>query len=604
MLQTLRALADGGLIRPLDYHFAAVLGELGEGSAAVLLGAALASAALGRGDVCLELRGLAGRPLGDTDLEAPTLATWTAALGASPRVGAGDRPTPLVLDAAGRLYLGRYHAFETALADWVRRRAAMPSPAVAPESLARELDRLFPPSGDGEPDHQREAAVVALLHPFCVVSGGPGTGKTSTVIRILALLLRLLGPLRIALAAPTGKAAARLGEALRARRDGLGLEVELAPLIPDQVVTLHRLLGLRGDGGRPRHHADNPLHCDLLVVDEASMVDLPLMARLVQALRPQARLILLGDRDQLASVEAGSVLGDICTGAGSGFTPAQGRLLQQVCGAAPGVDPEAPPLADTLCLLRHSYRFPAGSGIGRLAGAVNAGEGEAALACLHGAQGEDLAGWPLAREPDLGPLVALAAEAYADYPRAQDPAAALRAFNRFRVLCALREGPYGVRALNRHIRAELARRGLLDPQRDFYPGCPLMITRNDYGLRLFNGDVGLVWPDPAADGALRAFFPSPEGELRAHTLSRLPAHETVLAMTVHKSQGSEFQRVLLLLPPDPSPVVTRELVYTGLTRAMQRVELAASDQALVRALGQRNRRASGLRERLWGAPVP
>lgn len=610
MLRRLRELAAAGLIRQLDYQLAVVLGELGEQREGVLLAAALVSHGLGRGDVCVDLAAAAATPLfageqassGVPPLIAPDLEPWLAELRDSGFVSDGTVPAPLVLDRRRRLYLGRYHGFEQRLAGWINGRATAPVDAVDRKALERELDRLFPPRpSSGGVDYQRVAAAIAAVHGFCVVSGGPGTGKTTTVTRILALLLRLLGPLRIALAAPTGKAAARLGESLRERKPQLDLEPELLALIPDEVVTLHRLLGMRGDGSRPRYHREEPLHCDLLVVDEASMVDLPLMTRLVDALRDGARLILLGDKDQLASVEAGSVLGDICdSGSEHAYSGRQQALLQGLCGCATRTAAAAPPMADAIALLRHSYRFHAGSGIGELARAVNAGRAEAAVACLSDHRFTDLIWRAAGGAGELAALVSSAADAYAEYLQHSEVADALDAFGRFRLLCALREGPFGIKGLNRMLETELARRGLIDPRRPFYPGRPLMITRNDYSLKLFNGDVGLVWAERRAGGALRAIFPRPDGTLRGHGVARLPPHETVYAMTVHKAQGSEYRRVVLLLPPDPSPVVTRELLYTGLTRAMEQVTLAATEAAVRRALGQRSRRRSGLRERLWG----
>lgn len=617
MLKRLRKLAESGLIRPLDHQLAAVLADAGEGDESVLLGAALVSHLLSSGDVCVDLAAVAGKPLFDTEqggsgvkpLVAPELAPWLDALKGSAFVGDGSEPAPLVLDGA-RLYLGRYHAFEQHLADWIKERVESESgdagisaqSDAAFDELKSELNRLFPPQPDNRPDDQRAAAVVAVLRRFCVISGGPGTGKTTTVTRILALLLRLLGPLRIALAAPTGKAAARLSESLRERKPELDLPPELAQRIPNEVVTLHRLLGLGGEGSRPRYHAENPLHCDLLVVDEASMVDLSLMSRLMAALPSHARLILLGDKDQLASVEAGSVLGDICgTGSDHAYGAAQSALLERLCSGAKTGDAAGPAMADGIALLRHSYRFDAHSGIGKLARAVNDNDERGVFASLSDEGFSDLAWMDFDRGGSIDAAVGLAADAYADYIGEQDVAAALAAFGRFRLLCAVRKGRYGVKTLNLSIEKELGRRGLIKPDTPFYANRPLMITRNDYGLKLFNGDVGLVRHDPAADGALRAFFQLPDGSLRGHAVSRLPAHDTVFAMTVHKSQGSEFDQVLLMLPREQTAVATRELLYTGITRGKRKVTVAATEEALKRAIGQRNLRASGLREALWSA---
>ncbi len=627
ILKQLGELAAAGLLRQLDLQLAAVLADAGEEDERVLLAAALASWALGQGDICVDLGRAAGRPLFDSDRPnlaqtlqvAPALQDWTGALAASRFVACDGGDAPLVL-AGQRLYLGRYHRYEADLGAWIRHRAAQRT-ALDPDLLKAELDRLFPKtstppttaprtpgeegtgrggSSEGPVDYQRLAAAVAALHPFCVISGGPGTGKTTTAARILALLLRVLGPLRIALAAPTGKAAARLGESLRDLKARLDLPPELAERIPEQVLTLHRLLGLRGDLAQPAFHRDNPLHCDLLVVDEASMVDLPLMARVVDALSDGARLMLLGDRDQLASVEAGSVLGDICdTGGEHRYGPVQAQRLATLCGypQGPAAAP-VPPMADAIALLRRSYRFDDQKGIGRLARQINGGDWAGALETL-GAGLDELQWQPGLGSVALARLLREAADGYTEYLALDDPGQALDAFNRQRILCALRAGPQGVVALNRGVEEELSRRGLLRPDAVFYPGRPVLVTRNDYGLKLFNGDVGLVLPDPAAGGALRAFFRQPDGALRSLAPGRLPEHETVFAMTVHKSQGSEFDRVLLVLPEEPGPVLTRELLYTGITRARNRVRLAATEAVLRWTIERRSQRVSGLRDRIW-----
>ncbi len=605
MIRRLKELTAAGLLRQLDFQLAAVLADSGEADETVLLAAALTSHRLGQGDVCVDLAAAAGQALFDSDknadietLTAPPLEPWLAALRTSGLVAGDGADAPLVLDGT-RLYLGRYHRFEADLGSWMVRRAAL-IPQVDDAELKAELDRLFPAPTDGAVDYQRVAAAIAALHPFCVISGGPGTGKTTTVARVLALLLRLFGPLRIALAAPTGKAAARLSDSLRDLKAALDLSPELMDRIPEQVVTLHRLLGLRGDRQQAAFHRDNPLHCDLLVVDEASMVDLPLMARLVDALGDEARLILLGDKDQLASVEAGSVLGDICdSGREHGYGPTQAARLAGLCGYRP-LDEEADPapMADAIALLRRSYRFDDRRGIGRLARQVNGGDREGVLETLRGGS-EELDWQADLRAAAMNRLVREAADAYADYLAIDDPQRALQAFGRLRILCAIRSGPQGVQALNRALEDELSRRGLIHQGGVFYAGRPIMVTRNDYGLRLFNGDVGLLLPDERADGALRAFFQMPDGELRSFAPSRLPEHETVYAMTVHKSQGSEFDRVVLVLPVEPTPVLTRELLYTGITRARHRVRLAATADALKTAIERRSQRASGLRDRIW-----
>jgi exodeoxyribonuclease V alpha subunit len=516
--------------------------------------------------------------------------------------------------------------------------------------LAAGLKRLFGPADPAAPDWQRIAAAIAVLKPLCVISGGPGTGKTHTVTAILALLLeqaRAAGAPepRIALAAPTGKAAARLTESIRRARERPEIDAALAAAIPDQGQTLHRLLGYRPGRARPRHHAGDPLHIDLLVVDEASMVDLPLMARLLDALPGEARLILLGDRDQLASVQSGMVLGDLC---GRGREPRYSDELRAALAAVscplPATDrqgaagatqldlfdppPAAPTnggtgLGDSIALLRRSWRFDPASGIGALAAAVNAGDAHAARLVLESGRGDlrhlvlDEAGLRRFLAAELVPR-------FRDCLAASDPSAVLEAFNGFRLLCAVRDGPFGVDGINRLMEALLERDGVIRRDgRRYYAGRPLMITSNDYGLGLYNGDIGVVLAARSAELAvhapvgdagtgLRAWFESERDDavrvgqrgdegprLRAIVPGRLSAAETVFAMTVHKSQGSEFGDVILVLPPYASRALTRELVYTGITRARRTVTLIAPVERLVDAASQPVERASGLYEALW-----
>jgi exodeoxyribonuclease V alpha subunit len=376
---------------------------------------------------------------------------------------------------------------------------------------------------------------------------------------------------------------------------------EILSRIPEEARTIHRLLGWGFDGGF-RHNAENPLPLDCLVVDEASMIDLPLMARLLEALPERARLVLLGDRDQLASVEAGNVLGDI-TGHGREirYTPEQVAFLERI-GAAPEgrlpVGGQPPSAADAVGLLRVSYRFRADSGIGALSQAVNAGQGEAALGLLTGGRRDDIA-WLEAPPDALHPAcVDWAVERYADYLRQAGVAEALRSFERARVLAALHRGPFGVDELNRRIAARLQAQGLIQGGEE-YQGKPVMVTSNDYEVGLFNGDIGLLWRDP--DRVLRAYFLLAEGQVRRVSVRQLPEHACAYALTVHKSQGSEFDEILLVLPSERSPVVTRELVYTGITRARHKVVIQGSRATFLEGCRGRVQRSSALAEKLgWG----
>lgn len=574
----------------IDRHFAAFVCRLaGAATGGELHRAALlVSQAVGQGDVCV-------------DLSAAGPEQWWQNLAEFPVVGRPGDYTPLVLDEAGLLYLYRYWRYERDLAEAILAKAGETVP-LDEGRLQEGIARLFPACPD-EVDWQLVAAVSAVKGRFAVVSGGPGTGKTSTVVKILALLLEQAAgdSCAIALAAPTGKAAVRLQASIRGARERLDVSEEIRERIPADVVTLHRLLGAGGGSGRFRHHRDNLLPHDVVVVDEASMVALPLMARLVAALKPDCRLILLGDRDQLASVEAGAVLGDICdTGRSHLFSPAFGALVQRVAGMElPSVAGER--LADSLVILRKSYRFAPDSAIAQASRLISAGDGEGSLAAIREDNSASLVWRDAPTPPQLAEALApLALEGFTPYLRASSPLEALALFDRFRILSAVRQGPYGVEEVNRTVEGVLARAGLIDPQERWYRGRPIMVTANDYQLRLFNGDIGIIVP--GRDGSAQVAFPSPDGGVRLLSPLRLPPHETVFAMTVHKSQGSEFDRVLLLMPYADMEICTRELVYTGMTRARTSVDFWGDSNAFVAAVSRRIERASGLRKALWGRP--
>ena len=489
--------------------------------------------------------------------------------------------TPLILDDAGRLYLRRYHAYETQTAAAIRQRLAQ-QPACDEAKLADGLRKFFPLDSSSD---QARAARTAVERAFCVITGGPGTGKTHTIAVVLALLhaqFPLEHPPRIALAAPTGKAAARMKESIQRMVETNPAFAGLGTFLPREATTIHRLLGVIPNSPDFRHTADHPLPVDVVILDEASMTDLALMAKLVSALPASARLILLGDRDQLAAVEAGNVLGDLC-----------GRGLQPLPAAA---------IAEHIVALRKNYRFGDGSGIHRISQLVNAGDDTGALAAFA-EPSADFTATPLPPADRLrAALRSRGIPEFRDLLADREPAAALARLNDFRLLCALRTGPFGVVQVNTLLESLLDEAGLIDARQAHYEGRPIIVTRNDYQLGLFNGDTGILLPDPAhPGGGLRAWFPDEAGGVRSFNPGRLPAHETVFAMTVHKSQGSEFKRVLFLLPDRLAPVLTRELIYTGLTRARNHVELWYEDSTLRDAIRQQVDRTSGLRDALWAA---
>ncbi|MFC5715616.1 exodeoxyribonuclease V subunit alpha [Pseudomonas sp. GCM10022188] len=659
-----------GWLRALDRALVAFFAELDDASPPlVLLAGALASHQLGHGHVCLDLTATLASP--DFALSLPPegedgaratllpsqvlagihLADWLAALRGSRLVcadGAGEE-APLVLRGE-RLYLRRYWNYERSVAAILGARLG-DAPAL-PDDLPARLARLFPEplqvDGERQTDWQKLACALAARGSFGLVTGGPGTGKTTTVVRLLALLqepaLAAGQPLRIHLAAPTGKAAARLTESIGAQVASLPVDDAVRAQIPSEVTTLHRLLGSLPDSRHFRHHAGNPLPLDVLVVDEASMIDLEMMACLLDALPRHARLVLLGDKDQLASVEAGALLGDLCRDAEGGFyAPEICAWLEEVGGerlADPALrvgEATCRPLAQRTVMLRHSRRFGSASGIGRLARAVNARTPELAREIL--AEGNpDLHLLSLRGEQDTGlesllleGLPARGAEPQSGRPQGYvhylnvlhdsrptgDCAAdwtqwaqrVLQAFDEFQLLCAVRKGPWGVEGLNPRIASALHRRGLLEGEYGWYEGRPVLVTRNDYSLGLMNGDIGIALrlPEPGArEGeeartVLRVVFPRNDGSggLRHILPSRLNAVETVFAMTVHKSQGSEFAHTALILPDTLNPVLTKELVYTGITRARQWFSLIESRTGVFdEAVRRQVERRSGLMEAL------
>jgi exodeoxyribonuclease V alpha subunit len=575
------ALVEAGWLSPLDAHFARTMARLaGSRDPLVVLAAAVASRAPAHGHVCAELPRLGPILDGDDqplDLQWPELQGWLEALRPSGLLSTPERPAPLVLDEGGNLYLWRYWDYQRRLISALHARSG-PADQVDESLLAIGLDKLFRQAEPG--DLQRAAAEMAVRRKLAVISGGPGTGKTTTVVKLMALVEEQLAePARILLVAPTGKAAARMQESVQSQLAQLEApRVVKAVLEEVEATTIHRRLGWRpSTPTRFKHGPDNPLQADLVIVDEASMVDLALMTKLVEAVRPQARLVMLGDRDQLASVEAGAILGDIC--------------------AAPQ-DTEQD-LAGSIVHLRRSWRFDETSGIGNLARSVNAGDAQAALDLLDGDEHPSVRRIPASEgsrpEALLGDRLI---DGYRQLAQTRDPNQALAALGAFRVLCAHRKGRFGMEALNRLAREQLARAGLVEGYGDWFHGRPVIVTRNDYGLGLFNGDTGVALMDE--DGRLRVWFEGTGGALRALHPARLPACESVYAMTVHKSQGSEFERVLLLLPQQHSPILTRELVYTGLTRARTEVTLVGSAKVLKAAVEGRIQRSSGLRAALWG----
>lgn len=694
------------LLTPLDRHFALEMSHLHPSDSQqplFILLCALLSQQLSSQHSCLVLAHIVPlNPMAEQNSHCKislSLEALTETLQSFDAVGQAGSNKPLILDN-GRLYLQRYHQFETSVAASLIRLSTSVSEHLTEDTSHQEqtqtaklrslLDQLFPANvsdphsltrnvltnSEGTQnaapiDWQKVATATALGKKLAVITGGPGTGKTTTVTKLL-LLLQMESQQEIRLVAPTGKAAARLSESIKASKARLAKELSahadvidearnrnnqdfLTALgrIPEEASTLHRLLGVIPNSPHFRHHQGNPLRLDLLIVDEASMVDLPMMYKLLSALPEHASLILLGDQDQLASVEAGAVLADICAGLKMSVDPnnlaqnniasnspalwqmryskEQAERLSALTGfeLTPYIS-DAPKLGDSLCMLMHSHRFKGDAGIGLLASAVNRADLQGILQVWQ--QGPAELNWlehsmvvsqtqAKVSEPvnnaGLNLLLEQACQQYGAYLSALNSLASnsdvgtrpstadiIDSFNQYRILCAMRSGDYGVEGINQYVTQALANAKLIKPLQEFYLGRPIIIQSNDYNLGLFNGDIGLILQDEDKPERLMAHFIKADGSLLKVLPARLPSHETCYAMTVHKSQGSEFSRVALVLPPNPSlaqwQLLTKELVYTAITRAKVHFTCLGTQHVFERASSQATQRASGLADRLWG----
>ncbi len=643
-MSLLAALNKAGALRALDHALAQSLRRLDPDTPdAVLAAAALASLAVAHGHAGFD----PARPtrLVEAALPWPDAQGWIAQLQASPWVARPDDDADEATQAPlawehGLLYLRRYREYERRLALGLQRIGQAPLQATDPAALAPLFAQLFPGNAAAAPgtavlqgdlfaqvpaaaaagptdaspagDQQARAAALALRHALLLVTGGPGTGKTTTIARLLVLLAAQAqaagrAPPRVALAAPTGRAAERMAESLRnavQQLPRLGVDAALCAQLPTTGTTLHRLLGVIPDSPRFRHHADNPLAYDTIVVDEASMIDLPLMAKLVEAVASGTRLVLLGDPDQLPSVEAGDVLGAILRAAGDGtrIAPDDAQALQGLLDALPAasIAPPATGFAGTRVQLQRGYRQSEALQLAPLAAAMRGGDAARALSLLRDAQlpgvhfheNEDdpLQAW---REPLQRYWEALAA--------AQTPAQALALAGRLRLLTAVREGPQGARGLNARIEELLGGTTPRGGAPAHFHGRLLLVTENSYRHRLFNGDVGICLRDGTGRGTTAWFAGDDPDAPRPFHPAALPAHESAFAMTVHKAQGSEFDEVWLQLPHRDNRVLSRELLYTGITRARHALHLAGDAAVIEVALSRHASRWSGLAQRLGQA---
>jgi exodeoxyribonuclease V alpha subunit len=649
-IEDIKALKNREAFQDIDLQFAAFIHALADaGGAELFLAAALASYAVRGSHVCVRLDSFAGRifPEYSADrfgfddyeritLRCPDIDAWLAVLRDSDCAGVISAPedyrrTPLILDEHNRLYLNRYWSYENELAQQIFARCttAFEPPEMPPGSIC-SISRLFQHANPADIDWQQVAVFAAMRNPFSVITGGPGTGKTTVAAAIIALTLQLKPDSRISLCAPTGKAQARLREAVLGELDNLNCSVDIKKMIAQlRAFTIHSLLKPLHNSPEFRHNAENPLGMDLIIVDEASMVSLPVMIRLFRAIPPQTRIILLGDKDQLASVESGAVLADICQAAQPGrFSP---DFAKGFAVTSQGLMPELPLcvrqtfLTDSAVELKVSHRFNDNEGIGLLRNAVNRVETDAdARQAWEVAQSNAAFGLKTCPLPEAAILekalttvldtnnipmedgVMHSFRSYLsllrDYESFEALDKAYAIIGDFKILCAQRNGVYGVENINALVS------GLLGLDKIYSPGMPLMITRNDYTANLFNGDVGLVWNTVNADGnpEPRVFFPNPayaigeplDKKYISFSPVQLPEHEPVFAMTIHKSQGSGFRNILMIMPASDSAVLTRELIYTGITRARKQVELWTHKDIFLKAVKRKTMRDSGLEEKL------
>ncbi len=594
---------DNDFFLSIDRHFAQFMEKFEGGSSKkVKLAAALLSKYQLNGHICLDINSLASQHLYDdgenTGIICPEKDLWIKALKACRAVGKPGESRPLILDEKNRLYSYRYWEYQNKLAKAITEKIKARPRKIDSFAFKKSLEIIFLNSKDYT-DMQMVAGFVAAQSRFCVISGGPGTGKTTTVKKILALIDEISGKkIRAGLCAPTGKAALRLNEAIP--------DQKFKNIIIKKASTIHRLLGSISGSPYFRFNEKNPLPLDILIIDEASMVDLPLMSRLVQALLPKASLILLGDKNQLASVEAGAVLGDICgekdaekfsKNFQNEFTQITGKkLMPEKTGE------NLPRIADHIVILEKNYRFGEKSGIGKISRLINKGHGKPALNLIKTGKFKDIKWTDFITESEKfsGPAMLCnivsrrALEGFSSYISCLgSPHKAFKALEKFRILCALRKGPFGAATMSRMVENILKKKKLISPENLWYHGRPVLINENDYNLNLFNGDVGIIFHKNTRPVAC---FQGDGGKIRQISPMRLPAHETVWAMTVHKSQGSEFEKIMLILPDRDGPVLTRELIYTAITRAVSFVEILGYEKIFLKAVSRKTKRASGLKD--------
>ncbi len=568
-----------------------------------LLAAGMTSYAYRQGNICISLDRQSSQPIIDESvISLPEAKEWISKVTSANVIGRPGDYKPLILDESNRLYLHKLWNYEQDLAKNIIARAVKEPVVLNRDLLEDGINRMFAPP-DSEPDWQAVAAIAAVYNYLTVISGGPGTGKTTTVLKILALILEQYAEKdqdpAIALTAPTGKAAARLEESISSSLEGLNCTDEIKNSIPTKGRTLHQLLGARRDSSSFRYNEDNPLPYDIVIVDEASMVDQALMSRLVKALLNDARLILIGDKDQLASVEAGSVLGSICS-----FN--RNRISSKFAGklkefsidiSENSIESEKFPLTDSIILLQKSYRFKSESGIPALAASINSGDADKALSMLKeddpvGIHFHNFSTFENFEEE----LKAEVQKHIIPVLQSVDPVDMFDQLQQFQLLSPHRRGPLGVEYLNKKVEDYLKQEGLVSRFDEWYHGKPIIINQNEYSLDLNNGDIGICFKKDKAE--LQVLFKT-KGGFNLIAPSRLPDYSPAYALTVHKSQGSEFEHVKIVLPDKGSKILTRELLYTAVTRSKSSVTISGKEQVFTEAVNAKIERSSGLKDLLW-----
>lgn len=599
---------DSGLLKdifsPIDLHFASFMEELsGRKDLNLFLASAILSYLNREGHICIDLGQLEGQrfPLDQESpsITCPRLRDWIKSLKGSDVVGEPGEFKPLVLDQNQRLYLYRYWRYEQGLVEYLKGRAKGVKDIDRIQRLKESVKRLFPQRSKDSIDWQVIGCIVAFLKRFCVITGGPGTGKTYLLSRIISLYLELKSKeLNVVIATPTGKAAFRVQDSLSSSLPAIPLPEALKREFPKEAFTLHRLLGYRHGYTTFYHNRKNPLNVDLLIIDEASMVDLALFYKLLDALPEHSSLILLGDKDQLASVQPGSVLADICNaGQSNGFTAPFSKTLKEISGYDIQSIEDKNSISDCIVELKEYHRFGPKSGIYRISRKIKLGDLEGTMSLFRSPELSDVEFVPINSFKEVYEIIQKeVVSQYAPLYFKENPEELLKIITDFRILCATRIGPGGSSDLNSFIQEILKRKGIIRVEGRWYKGCPIIITRNDYNLQLFNGDLGIL--AKAEDGNLMAYFSTSEGGFRFYPPSILSSYELAYAITVHKSQGSEFDFVLLILPERDSPLLCKELIYTAITRAKRKVKILAHEDILRSALKRETKRVSGIEDAL------